>query len=451
MKLGVIGTGYVGLVTAAGFASRGHHVTCVDIDSAKIASLRVGKVPWHEPGLGDLVVEAVRAGLLEFTTDPSRAARGTDLIFVAVGTPPREDGSANTDAIFSAARSLVRGLAGPVTVVVRSTVPVGTSQAVRAEIKSELGFDCPVLSNPEFLREGIAVEDFLKPNRVVIGADGDGEEVKLRELYRSVATPERIVVMDTRSAELSKYACNTFLATKISFINQVADLCDALGADIEHVRKVMGMDPRIGSGQLKPGLGYGGSCLPKDTQAMLDMGKKVGIPLPLIAAANAVNSMRPERLISAALGHFGGSIAGRRIAVWGLAFKPGTDDLREAPSIPIIRQLTALGATVVAYDPVAMPATRALLDGATEYAGSYLECAKGADAVVLVTEWDEFKNCDISAVKSAMRSPVFFDGRNVFDPRIMARSGFRYYGVGRGQTTTRGGKASASEILGVAI
>jgi UDPglucose 6-dehydrogenase len=432
MRIAVIGAGYVGLVTAAGFASRGHSAVCADINQAKIAALTGGKVPWFEPGLDDLVRTAAAKGLLSFTTDTAQAVAGAELVLIAVGTPPREDGSADTRWIFSAAQTIATRLSPGAAVVVRSTTPAGTARSVRGVIKQSSGKDVAVLSNPEFLREGLAVKDFLNPDRVVIGADRSGEEKPLTDLYMSVAAPERIIVMDTVSAEMSKYASNAFLATKISFMNQVADLCDALGADIEHVRRVMGLDPRIGGGQLRAGLGYGGSCLPKDTKALMNIAAGVSLEMPIVRAAEDINSQRPALLAGRIAAHFGGSISGKRVAIWGLAFKPGTDDMREAPALPLVRLLTSKGASVVAYDPVAAASARSLLDGAIEYAPSAIASVNGADAIVLVTEWEEFLKPDWTAVRQAMRTPVIFDGRNVYDPKVLAGQGFAYYGIGRG-------------------
>ncbi len=431
MKLGVVGTGYVGLVTAAGFAARGHHVTCVDIDAAKVASLENGIVPWYEPGLSEIVIAATAIGKLHFTTDIKLAAEGADILFIAVGTPPNEDGSADTSAVFGAAGDIGDAVTSPVSVVIRSTVPVGTAHSVRSLIAERAGFTCPVLSNPEFLREGKAVPDFENPTRVVIGSDHAGEEQALHALYAEHTPAELIVTVDTHSAEMSKYASNSFLAAKISFMNEIATLCEAVGADIEHVRKVMGFDPRIGSAHLAPGIGYGGSCLPKDTQAVVHMGRSSSLDMGLLEQVHRVNVEQPARIVERLRTALGGSLAGKRIALWGLSFKPDTDDMREAPSLVLISHLAREGASICAYDPMAVTHARALLDGQLEYAEDKYQCVQDAHALVIVTEWNEFKNPDWKTVRDLLATPIVFDGRNIHDPNEMAEHGIEYYSIGR--------------------
>ncbi len=431
MKIGVVGTGYVGLVTAAGFASRGHHVTCVDISPEKIASLESGVVPWYEPGLSELVTEAVEGGRLAFTTDISVAAESADLMFVAVGTPPNDDGSADTSAVFKAAEDIGKAITRQMPVVVRSTVPVGTTEKVRAIVAEEAGFDCPALSNPEFLREGKAVEDFNAPSRVVIGCQHYGEAQKLVDLYSDFVAPGLILTVDTRSSEMSKYASNAFLAAKISFMNEIASLCEALGADVEDVRKVMGFDPRIGSKHLAPGIGYGGSCLPKDTLAVIDMGRRADVPMPLMENVHSVNERQPARLLQRLTGALDGSLSGKTVAVWGLAFKQDTDDVRNAPALRLIDRLASDGASIRVFDPMAMDAAKAVLGDEIEYAEDMYECVADADAVVIVTDWSDFKTVDWQRIKGLMNHPIVVDGRNMHDPIEISLHGIDYYSVGR--------------------
>ena len=444
MKLGVVGTGYVGLVTAAGFAARGHEVTCVDIDAAKIASLESGTVPWYEPGLSEIVTEAVATGRLSFTTDIKIASAGAQIMFIAVGTPPNQDGSADTSAVFRAAQDIGSAVSAPLSVVIRSTVPVGTASTVRSLVAERAGFSCPVLSNPEFLREGKAVEDFENPKRIVIGSDNAGEEQQLFELYAEHTPAELIVTVDTASAEMAKYSSNAFLAAKISFMNEIASLCESVGADVEQVRRVMGFDPRIGSAHLAPGIGYGGSCLPKDTQAVVHMGRDASVDMPMLEQVHRVNTRQPDRLIQRLTAALGGSLAGKRIAIWGLAFKPETDDVRGAPSLALINNLVRAGASVTAYDPMAMPQIKAIINGQIEYADDMYQCVENASAVVIVTEWKMFKNPDWQSVKALMARPIVFDGRNIHDPSEMARIGIQYYSIGRRYTPSMANSRSAS-------
>jgi UDPglucose 6-dehydrogenase len=432
VNIAVIGTGYVGLVTGACLANQGHSVVCADIDRNKIASLRRGVVTAYEAGLEGMVSKGLHQGTLRFTTDVGEAADSSDVVFIAVGTPPRANGEPNTDAVFAVAETIALSMRAPKTIVVKSTVPVGTTRAVQAAIASKTEVPFGAVSNPEFLREGRAVQDFIAPSRVVIGSDTPGAHQPLYDVYRGFVPEERILVIDSRSAEMGKYASNAFLATRVSFINEVANLCEALGADAELVRRVAGLDPRIGLGYFAPGVGYGGSCLPKDVEALLDMGTRTGVSMNVMAAVQHVNGGQPKRLLEKVLGHFDGTIEGRRIAVWGLAFKPGTDDVRSAPSLALIDLLTQQGAAVVAYDPEATTQAKAALNGRVEYARDQYECVVGADALVLVTEWDHFRTPDWRLMRRLMKSPAIFDGRNIYDPQTVADEGFTYHSMGRG-------------------
>ena len=430
-KIGVIGAGYVGLVTGACLAELGHYVTCADIDLPKIQALELCKMPYYEEGLEDLVRRGLGQRRLNFTADIAGAIQKSEVIFIAVGTPPNDDGSPDVRALYQVVDTIAREMRGPATVVIKSTVPVGTAQKVRSAIAAEVDFPIAVLSNPEFLREGRSIEDFMYPSRVVIGADKREQATLLHEIYADFVPEDRILVLDNRSAEMSKYASNAFLATKISFVNEMADLCEALGADVELVRRVVGMDPRIGHGHLAPGIGYGGSCLPKDVQAVLHMAEEAGRPLDLLSAVQQINAERPDRLVQQMRDYFGGNLAGRRIAIWGLAFKPGTDDVRGAPSLSIISLLLRAGAEVIAYDPGANDKVRATLNGLIQYASDQYECIEKADALVVATEWEQFRHPDWGRLALAMKAPVIFDGRNIYDPEDMASKGFAYFGVGR--------------------
>ena len=433
MKIAVIGTGYVGLVTGAGFADFGHDVTCVDIDAARVAQLRRGEVPFHEPGLGELLARNLRAGRLRFTTAIADAVPGAQLAFIAVGTPAAADGAADLAQVLAAARAIGAALTGFAVIVTKSTVPVGTAAHVRAAVAGATAHAFAVASNPEFLKEGDAVSDFLRPARVIIGADDERASALLRELYRGVLrTSDRIQVMDVASAELTKYAANAMLATRISFMNELAHLCEAVGADVEVVRKGIGADPRIGPKFLFAGAGFGGSCFPKDLRALLHAARAHGVPLEVVAAAERANARQQRVLGARAIAHFGGRLDGRRVAVWGLAFKPETDDIREAPALALIEQLRAAGAAVVAHDPVAMPNVRALLGDAVELADDPYAAAAGADALALVTEWHALRDPDLARLAATMRTRVLLDGRNVWRPDEARRAGFVYYGIGRG-------------------
>jgi UDPglucose 6-dehydrogenase len=446
MKVTVIGTGYVGLVSGACFADLGNDVLCLDIDERKVAQLRAGGIPIHEPGLEAIVRRNVAAGRLNFTTDPQQAATFGRVQFLAVGTPPGEDGSADLQYVIAAARSIGRYLDGYCVIVDKSTVPVGTADLVREAIAEELaqrGVSHPfsVVSNPEFLKEGAAVEDFMRPDRVVLGVSDDRALRIMRELYAPAQrNHERLIVMDVRSAELTKYAANAMLATRISFMNELANLAERLGADIEQVRKGIGSDSRIGYDFLYAGVGFGGSCFPKDVRALRHTARQCGMDLAILEAVHDVNERQKHVLVDKVVARFGASLAGRRFALWGLSFKPNTDDMREAPSLVIIDALLARGATVNAYDPVAMDVARSLLEG---HAGVTLsDTARGAlqgcDALLIVTEWKEFRSPDFESIRGDLRHPVIIDGRNLYDPAMVTDAGIEYYPIGRAQSKAAG-------------
>jgi UDPglucose 6-dehydrogenase len=432
MKIAVIGTGYVGLVTGAGFSDFGHDVTCVDIDRARVEALRRGEIPIHEPGLPELVQRNARLGRLKFTTAIAEAVPGAHLALIAVGTPSRADGGADLSAVLDAAREIGAAATGFVVVVTKSTVPVGTADLVRAAVAERAKHPFAVASNPEFLKEGDAVNDFLKPARVIIGADEPRAVEVLRGAYAGIMrTGERFQVMDIRSAELTKYAANAMLATRISFMNELARLAEVVGADIESVRKGIGSDPRIGAKFLFAGAGFGGSCFPKDLRALLHTGHEHDVPLSVVDAVERANERQKRLLGERVIAHFGGRLDGKRVAVWGLAFKPETDDIRESPALTLIDQLRSAGATVVGYDPAAAANVRAQLAGAIELAADPYAAASHADALVLVTEWHELRHPDLTRLADTMRGKSLFDGRNVWSPAEVRAAGFTYYGVGR--------------------
>src|SRR5580698_9985003 len=432
MKIAVVGTGYVGLVTGAGFSDFGHDVTCVDIDAARIAKLRSGDVPFYEPGLHDLIRRSTSLGRLHFTTATAEAVAGSQIVFIAVGTPSADDGSADLTFVLDAAAQIGAALTQFTVVVTKSTVPVGTADRVRASIAKTATHAFAVASNPEFLKEGDAVNDFLKPARVVVGADEPRAVELLRELYRGILrTNDRIQIMDVRSAELTKYAANCMLATRISFMNELARLCEATGADIEAVRKGIGSDPRIGNKFLFAGAGFGGSCFPKDLRALIHTARELDVPINVIAAAETANERQKRVVGEKLLAHFGGNLAGKRVGIWGLAFKPETDDIRESPALVLIDQLRAAGATIAGYDPEAMPNIRAQLGTVIELVKDAYAAAAGADALVLVTEWHELRDPDYTRLRAAMRTPVLVDGRNVWSPADARKAGFTYFGIGR--------------------
>ncbi|HEX4024126.1 MAG TPA: UDP-glucose/GDP-mannose dehydrogenase family protein [Steroidobacteraceae bacterium] len=444
MKVTIFGSGYVGLVSAACLADAGNHVTCVDIDAGRIAALNAGEVPIYEPGLEQLIGRNRAAGRLTFTTDAAEAVAHGLFQLIAVGTPPEEDGSADLRHVLAVARTIGEQLSHYAVVVTKSTVPVGTAELVRAQVQSGIAargaaLEFDVVSNPEFLKEGAAIEDFMRPDRVVIGTDNPRTTELLRALYEPFTrNHDRLVVMDIRSAELTKYAANAMLATKISFMNELAAMAEQLGADIEKVRLGIGSDPRIGYSFIYPGIGYGGSCFPKDVKALIRAARLQGVDAPLLAAVEAVNARQKEALVHKLRACFGGELAGRTFALWGLAFKPNTDDMREAPSRSIIDALLALGASVRAYDPVASHEARRLYEGSA-HAGRLVLCkdayeaAQGADALLIATEWKEFRSPDYQRLRELLRAPLIFDGRNLYDPGLMQRLGFRYFAIGRGE------------------
>jgi UDPglucose 6-dehydrogenase len=439
MKVTMIGTGYVGLVTGACFAEVGNDVLCLDVDARKITILNDGGVPIHEPGLEALVHRNVASGRLRFTTDVDASVAHGMLQFIAVGTPPDEDGSADMQYVIQAARNIGRRMQGPKIVVDKSTVPVGTADRVRAAIAEELAtrgvdFAFSVASNPEFLKEGAAVEDFMRPDRVVIGASDESAIAVLHAIYAPfMRNHERFLVMDVRSAELTKYAANAMLATRISFMNEVANLADLLGADIEMVRQGIGSDPRIGYHFLYPGVGYGGSCFPKDVKALQYTATQFSHPLKLLAAVETVNDNQKRVLVDKIAARLGADLSGRTFALWGLAFKPNTDDMRDAPSRVIVDALSARGARIVAYDPVAMSEARRVFGDVPflSYAASPLAACDGADALIVVTEWQEFRSPDFEELKGRLRTPLIFDGRNLYNPADVRGAGIEYVGIGR--------------------
>jgi UDPglucose 6-dehydrogenase len=431
LKIGVVGTGYVGLVAGACFAESGNDVICIDNNAAKVRLLQRGKIPIYEPGLEELVRRNRQEGRLTFSTALPKAVRDSTIIFIAVGTPQDEDGSADLTHVLGVARDVAKAMDGYKVIVDKSTVPVGTAEKVREIVRRETTHPFSVVSNPEFLKQGAAIEDFMKPDRVVIGAEDPRATELMIELYAPFTrTGAPIMVMDCASAELTKYAANAMLATRISFMNEVANLCEAVGADVDHVRKAIGADKRIGSSFLFPGVGYGGSCFPKDVQAMIRFAADGQYDFKILQAVEEVNAQQKTRLFTKMKEHFG-QLKGKTIAVWGLAFKPKTDDMREAPSIPLIEALLGAGATVQAYDPEATKVARRIFDDRITYAASNYDALKGADALAIVTEWNEFRRPDFARVRSLMRTPVIFDGRNLFTPAQMKQNGFRYYSIGR--------------------
>ena len=441
MKVTIFGSGYVGLVTGACLAEAGNHVVCVDIDAGKVAMLNAGEVPIHEPGLDVLIRRNRDGGRLEFTTD---AARGVDhglFQLIAVGTPPDEEGSADLRHVLSVARELGARLQRYAVVVTKSTVPVGTADKVREQLAAALAargasVEFDVVSNPEFLKEGVAIQDFLKPDRIVVGADSARSTELMHALYEPFTrNHDRLIVMDIRSAELTKYAANAMLATKISFMNELANIAERVGADIERVRVGIGSDPRIGYGFIYPGTGYGGSCLPKDVKALIRSARDVGFNSAILQAVEAVNERQKSILVRKVRHAFGGSLTGRTLALWGLAFKPNTDDMREAPSRVIIQGLLAAGASVRAYDPITMDEARRLWghEKRVTLCDNAYEAATGAEALLIVTEWQEFRSPDFERLKQVMAAPRIFDGRNLYDPALLTRFGFDYAAIGRGR------------------
>lgn len=445
MKVTVFGTGYVGLVTGTCLADVGHDVLCVDIDQGKVDNLKNGIIPIFEPGLDSIVKQAVQNGLLNFTTDMDLAVNHGELQFIAVGTPSGEDGSADLQYVVAVAKTIGQRMADYKVVVNKSTVPIGTaekvSEALSAELKSRgVDFAFDVVSNPEFLKEGAAINDFMKPDRIVVGTNSERAEKLLRELYAPFnRSHDRMIFMDVRSAELTKYAANAMLATKISFINEMANLAEKLGADIEQVRHGIGADPRIGYHFIYPGCGYGGSCFPKDVKALINIAKNVDYKANLMEAVDQVNQVQKDKLFGYVNQHFGGNLKGKTFALWGLAFKPNTDDMREAPSRVLIEALWAAGAKVQAYDPVAMDETQHIygLRDDLKLVGTKEAALERADALIICTEWKIFRAPNFDLLKSALVNPVVFDGRNLYEPERMAKHGFEYYAVGRGKSVNQ--------------
>jgi len=431
MRIAVVGTGYVGLVAGVCFADSGHTVACVDIDEAKIKALNQGRSPIYEPGLEELLEKNLAAERITFTTELNEAVRDSDVVFIAVGTPERDDGSADLRAAMSVAHQIAEVAERYTVVVNKSTVPVGTAARMQAEIATRARVEVDVVSNPEFLKEGAAIDDFLRPDRIVIGSPSERARSIMAELYAPfVRTEGPIYFMDPRSAELTKYAANAMLASRISFMNDVAMLCERVGADVDSVRRAMGADERIGQKFLFPGCGYGGSCFPKDVKALIATARNHGLDFTLLSAVDAVNDRQKRLLAQKARAHFG-SLRGRKFGVWGLAFKPKTDDLRHAPALALIDELLADGATVSAHDPVAVDNARRIFDDRVQFVPNPYLAADGADGLFLVTEWNEFRQPDFARVKAAMKQPILFDGRNIWNPKRLRELGFTYYGVGR--------------------
>jgi UDPglucose 6-dehydrogenase len=431
MKIAVIGTGYVGLVAGACLAENGNDVVCVDKDSAKVRALQRGRIPIYEPGLEELVRRNRAEKRLLFTTDLGKGVRSSQIIFIAVGTPTGEDGSADLRHVLEVARQIGKAMNGYKVVVDKSTVPVGTSEKVRETIRKETQHPFSVVSNPEFLKQGAAIEDFMKPDRVVIGAEDQRAAEIMKELYAPFTrTGAPIMMMDCASAELCKYAANAMLATRISFMNEVANVCEVVGADVDQVRRAVASDRRIGPAFLFPGVGYGGSCFPKDVKAMMKFASSKNYQFEILQAVENVNERQKVRLLAKMKQHFG-SVKGKRIAVWGLAFKPKTDDMREAPAVPLIKSLLDAGATVAAYDPEAAKVARSIFGDAVDLKDKNYDALAGADALAIITEWHEFREPDWTRIKKLLRTPVIFDGRNIYNPEQLRGLGFTYYSMGR--------------------
>jgi len=432
MKLCVIGTGYVGLVAGTCFAEGGNDVTCVDNVAAKIEMLCAGRVPIYEPGLEELIRRNVAEGRLAFTTDLADAVRNSLVCFVAVGTPSAADGAADLSAVWAVGREIGRAMDGYRIIVTKSTVPVETHRRLSDEIASVTSHPFDVVSNPEFMKEGAAIDDFMKPDRVVIGTTSERASAVMRELYEPfVRTGNPILVMDNMSAEMTKYAANALLATRISFMNEMANLCERIGADIDDVRRGVGYDARIGHHFLFPGIGYGGSCFPKDVKAVIHTARERDMEFPLLNAVEAVNAAQKHRLVEKVVAEFGDDLGGRHFAMWGLAFKPRTDDMREAPALVVAEGLLARGATLAVHDPEALDEARRHLGDRVAYHRVNYDALDGADALLLVTEWNEFRRPDFERMKTLLKQPVIFDGRNIYDPATMQTYGFRYHSIGR--------------------
>lgn len=433
MKICVVGTGYVGLVAGTCFAESGNDVACVDIDEKKVARLNAGEVPIYEPGLDELIQRNVGEGRLSFSTDVVGAVRDSLVCFIAVGTPQGEhDGAPDMRFVHQVARDIGNAMDGYRIIVTKSTVPVGTAATLRKILSETTSHPFDVVSNPEFMKEGAAIEDFLKPDRVVIGAASDRAAEVMKDLYAPfVRGGAPILVMDNASAEMTKYAANSLLAVKISFINEIANLCERVGADVSAVRQGIGTDRRLGMHFLYPGLGYGGSCFPKDVRAIIHTADEAGLEFPLLRSVDEINNRQKRRIFEKLSEHYKGELSGRTIAIWGLAFKPRTDDMREAPSIGLIRDLIDAGCTVNVHDPEAMEVAKGVFGDTVNYCSKNYEALAGADSLCIVTEWNEFRHPDFDRIKSSLKSPVIFDGRNLWEPRDMQGRGFTYYPIGR--------------------
>lgn len=436
MKIAVVGTGYVGLVTGTCLAEVGIHVTCIDIDQRKIEGLKEGVMPIYEPGLEEMVIRNTQKGKLNFSTNLAESIQDCDVVFIAVGTPPGEDGSADLKYVLGVAAEVGRHMNAHLVVVTKSTVPVGTAKKVKAAISAELekrkaSIPFDVASNPEFLKEGAAIDDFLKPDRIVIGVDSEKADEILKRLYKPfVLNGHPIISMDIASAEMTKYAANAMLATKISFMNEVANLCELMGADVNMVRKGIGSDPRIGNKFIYPGIGYGGSCFPKDVKALVKTAAENGYDMAVLKAVEKVNDKQKSILFDKVMNHFEGNISGKTFALWGLSFKPKTDDMREAPSLVIIEHLLSEGAKIVAHDPVAMKEAHHILGDSIRYADSQEDALSDADALLIITEWPEYRSPDFQEVGQKLKTKVIFDGRNIYDAEEVRAVGFEYYGIG---------------------
>jgi UDPglucose 6-dehydrogenase len=432
MNIAVIGTGYVGLVAGSCFAESGNDVWCVDNDAAKIEKLRQGFIPIYEPGLPEIVERNMREERLTFTTDLDGAVKKSFVIFIAVGTPTTPSGAADLTAVLEVAAAIGRSMDRYKVIVVKSTVPVGTSEQIREILKRETKHPFDLLSNPEFLKQGAAVEDFMKPDRVVVGADDVRAAEILRDLHAPfVRTGSPVLIVDVRTAEMLKYAANAFLAARISFMNEIANLCEQVGANVDMIRKGLAADSRIGPAFLFPGLGFGGSCFPKDVRALAQTGRQQQCEMKILEAVDFVNNNQPIRFVEKVRNHFNNNLRDTRFAVWGLAFKPRTNDMRDAPSIKIIEALLSGGATIAAYDPEAMEEAKRIFGTQIQFASTNYSCAEGADALLLITEWQAFRNPNFERMKKVMRQPVIFDGRNIYDPAHLRQLGFTYYSVGR--------------------
>ncbi len=434
MKISVVGIGYVGLVVAAGFAENGNHVICVDNDSKKIDDLKKGIIPIYEPGLDEIVKSNVRDGRLIFTTDLTLGVKDCEVIFLALPTPPNEDGSADLSYVLQTAAAIGKYIDGYKVIVNKSTVPVGTSDKVKEVIAKESKYEFDVVSNPEFLKEGSAVNDFLMPDRIVVGSSSKKAIDLMQELYAPfIRTGNPLLIMSERSSELTKYASNSFLATKISFMNEIANLCDEVGADVDSVRIGMGTDARIGMKFLFPGVGYGGSCFPKDVKALIKTSSEHSVELSILKKVEEVNEKQKNVIVEKIKKHFNGNLKDKTIALWGLSFKPKTDDVREAPAIVIINQLLKLGCKINAHDPIAIESMKKVInDGVISYYDKNYDALDNADCLIIATEWNEFRRPDFHEIKKRLREPVVFDGRNIYNPSKMKEYGFVYYGIGRG-------------------